>query len=389
MNKAPIQFLDQKTPLQRILFSYQFKSTAPTVIFIAGIHGNEPSGIYGLHNVVEYINKNSVSLKGNFYAIAGNLNALKKNIRFEKSDLNRLWTQESVVNLNEHNDNPEKKEQSELHEVIKSILSENKGPFYFIDLHTTSSESAPFITISDSLNNRKFASSFSLPVILGIEEYLEGPLLTFINEFGHISLGFEAGQHEGLESINNCIEFIWRTLLLSGCVDRSQIKDYKSLTNRINKDNKSRKFYEVNYRYFLKDNDDFTMANNFNNFDFIKKGELLAINNKIEIKAPIDGQIFMPLYQKQGKDGFFIINKISKFWIVLSKALRKLQLHHALRLLPGIKQDPSNRYTLIVNPKTAHFLATEIFHLFGYRKKISKKNKLLFIRRDREIIDYN
>ncbi|NNC70191.1 MAG: aspartoacylase, partial [Flavobacteriaceae bacterium] len=320
--------------------------------------------------------------------IAGNLNALKKNIRFEKSDLNRLWTQERILNINEAKDNPERKEQLELHEVIKGLLYENKGPFYFIDLHTTSAESDPFITISDSLNNRKFASRFSLPVILGIEEYLEGPLLTFINEFGHISLGFEAGQHEGVESINNCIEFIWKTLVFSGCVDRDQIKDYISLTNKIKQESKSKKFYEVNYRYYLQDNDDFMMANNFKNFDHIKKGEILAINNHTEIKAPISGQIFMPLYQKQGKDGFFIINKISKVWIVLSKALRKLKLQQALSLLPGIKQDPSNKYTLIVNPKTAQFLTTEIFHLFGYRKKISKKNKLLFIRRDREIADY-
>ena len=54
-------------------------------------------------------------------------------------------------------------------------------------------------------------------------------------------------------------------------------------------------------------------------------------------------------------------------------------------MLPGIKQDTSNKYTLIVNPKTAQFLTNEIFHLFGYRKKVIKGNKLNFIKRDRVI----
>ena len=388
MIKHSISFIDKKISLQRILYSFQLKDTAPTVIFVAGIHGNEPAGIYGLLQVIQDIKEGAIQLKGNLYAIAGNLNALKKNIRYEKSDLNRLWTQENIVNLNGISSNPERKEQLELYQIIKSILSNNKGPFYFIDLHTTSAKSTPFITISDSLNNRKFASRFSVPIVLGIEEYLEGPLLTFINEFGHISLGFEAGQHEDQESINNCIAIIWKTLQLSGCIDDSQIKSHKGITTNKKEQKKACDFYEVNYRYFLKDSDDFVMLNNFKNFDAIKKGDVIALNNKQEIKALTNGQLFMPLYQKQGKDGFFIIHRISKVWLLMSKVLRKLRLHHVLRLLPGIKQDPANSYILIVNLKTAQFLATEIFHLFGYRKKISKKNKLYFIRRDREITNF-
>ena len=53
-----------------------------------------------------------------------------------------------------------------------------------------------------------------------------------------------------------------------------------------------------------------------------------------------------------------------------------LHFHHFLRLLPGVKSDKRNKHTLIVNPKTAKFLATEIFHLFGYRKKVIKNDFL-------------
>jgi len=389
MNNTTIQFYNKQIHLQRILYSFRKNKTAPTVIFFGGIHGNEPAGIYGLIRVIEQIKDNNISLKANFYAITGNLNALKKNIRYEKADLNRLWTNENIANLKDSGSKKaEQKEQLELYELIKNILSKNNGLFYFIDLHTTSSETIPFITISDSLENRKFAANFSIPIILGIEEFLEGPLLTFINEFGHISLGFEAGQHEDEKSVDNCEAFIWKILVVSGCINKSDIHDFNKYLKVLDRFNRMKDFFEIDYRYLLNNGEDFMMFNDFKNFEAIEKGEIVALSNAKEIKANINGLIFMPLYQKQGNDGFFIINKVSKLWLQLSSLARKLNLHHTLRLLPGIKQDYLNKHTLIVNPKTAKFLTTEIFHLFGYRKKIVKNNKLYFIKRDRTITDF-
>lgn len=386
MSSTTIQFYDQKLQLQRLLFSYKTDKSAPTVIFFGGIHGNEPAGIYGLNNVIEKLKDNKLSLKGNFYAIAGNLNALKKNIRFEEADLNRLWTQENMGQLLITEDrHSEQVEQLELYELIKDIVSENNGPFYFIDLHTTSAETIPFITISDSLNNRKFAANFAIPVILGIEEHLDGPLLTFINEFGHVSLGFEAGQHEDIRSVANCEAFIWQVLIASNCINKSELKISKAL----NHFNFKRNFYEIDDHYFLRDGEDFIMLSDFKNFDAIQKHQVLAVSDRQEIKAKMSGRILMPLYQKQGKEGFFIVRKISKFWLWLSSVARLLKLHHILRILPGIRQDTEHKYTLIVNPKTARFLATEVFHLFGYRKKIAKNGKLHFIKRDRAIIPFH
>ena len=86
-----------------------------------------------------------------------------------------------------------------------------------------------------------------------------------------------------------------------------------------------------------------------------------------------------------GDDGFFVISRISKFWLRASRVARKLHFHQLLRLLPGVKSDKRKPYTLIVNAKTARFLATDIFHLFGYRKKVIEKDKFYFIKRDRKI----
>ena len=390
MSKVEIKSFNKKIRIDRVLGNINGKHNSPTVVILGGIHGNEKAGIYALNRVLQKIEKENIKFEGKFYAISGNLNALQNNIRFEIEDLNRIWTDDHLAYINtpDNGFNADVNEQIALYEIIKDILSKEKGPFYFIDLHTTSSNTAPFITISDSLNNRKYTANFDVPIVLGIEEYLDGPLLTYINEYGHIALGFEGGQHDDYVSVINCEAFIWLALKASGCVKKDKITGYKNYKKVLSESGFNREFYEIDYRYLIKDHENFTMNKGFTNFDPIRKDELLAFSDTQEIRATMDGQIFMPLYQKQGDDGFFIITKISKIWLKLSILVRKLHLHHILRILPGIKIDRSHAYTLIVNPRTAKFLATEIFHLFGYRKQVVKDDKLHFIKRDRKVKEF-
>tara|TARA_R110001632_G_scaffold178480_4_gene298247 strand:+ start:1061 stop:2230 length:1170 start_codon:yes stop_codon:yes gene_type:complete len=356
---------------------------SPTIIVFAGIHGNEKAGVVALENIIQKIEEENISFRGNFYAIKGNLKALKSNKRFEDVDLNRIWTRSKVHKLLDTDSKfSEIEEQKSIYKHIKDILYFNNGPFYFLDLHTTSSNTEPFITISDSLSIRKFTSKFTLPVILGIEEYLDGPLLTYLNEFGHISLGFEAGQHDDEASIINCENFVWVALVKSGCVRMKSLKNYKNYKATLHS-NKPSEFYQINYKYQISKDEEFKMEEGFHNFQQIKKGQLLAISNGKKIVADRDGLIFMPLYQNKGDDGFFIISKVSKFWLFLSRVVRKLGLYQILRLLPGVKK--ASHYTLRVNPKTARFLTTKIFHLFGYRKRVKRGERLYFTKRDRKI----
>ncbi|MEM6719318.1 MAG: succinylglutamate desuccinylase/aspartoacylase family protein [Bacteroidota bacterium] len=370
--------------LNRILYFQTHPEATTTLIFIGGIHGNEPAGIYGLQNVIDYIEQHEVSLNCNFYALAGNLNAIQKNIRYETTDLNRLWTHEKVQKITSQTSftSQEEKEQAELYECIQNIIQTHTGTLVFMDLHTTSSETIPFITISDSLKNRKFVTNFKLPIILGIEEYLDGPLLTYINEFGYIALGFEAGQHEDPKAIKNCELFIWQALQTANALPQHVIQDLKLDQKNTSKQETLSNFYEISDRYQLQQGEDFAMQPGFKNFDPIEKHQHIATCNEELIKASVSGKIFMPLYQAQGDDGFFIITRISTFWLKLSSIFRKLNLHYILRILPGVRKDTANVNALFVNPKIAAFLTTKIFHLFGYRKKVLKADKWYFIKRD-------
>lgn len=389
INQIEIESFNENIRIQRILGKITGKKNGPTVVAFGGIHGNERAGINALLRVFKKISDDKIPMLGNFYGIAGNLNAISKNVRFDKVDLNRIWTDEAILNLHlaDENDyeNEEIREQKEVYQIIKNIIDSEKGPFYFLDLHTTSADTQPFINISDSLNNRKYSANFSIPTILGIEEFLKGPLLTYMNDFGHISLGFEAGQHDKEESVDNCISFLWLALVAANCVRKNDIDKYSFYKHSLATFKETQVFYQIDYKYTIKPTENFKMVKGYENFQEIKQEELLAYSNNSEVKANIDGKIFMPLYQQKGDDGYFIISELSKFWLNASIVLRKLHLHNFLKLLPGVSSNKRHPYTLIVNPKTAKFLATDIFHLFGYRKKVLKDNKYHFIKRDRKV----
>jgi len=391
MNTIKSEETESFTHEKRILGEFYGTQNGPTVIVFAGIHGNEKAGVYAARKVINKIRERNLKLLGNLHIILGNINALNKGVRFEHVDLNRIWRNENIEQLGKDDKefNAEVKEQKDIFVIIQNILLAQNGPFYFLDLHTTSATSVPFITISDSLNNRKFSSNFPIPVVLGIEEYLDGPLLTFINEYGHIALGFEGGSHESPSSVVNCEAFIWKALIHAKCLNKSHLSDYEQYQKTFSNLCCEYQFFAIKYRYELDQNDDFTMKPGFENFEPIEKDDYLATNNGMDINSPRGGRIFMPLYQDLGEDGFFVLQKISKFWLNASIVARRLKINHFLRLIPGVKKDPENNYTLIVNPKVARFMATPIFHLFGYRQQIYKDDKLHFIKRDRKITEFN
>ena len=109
------------------------------------------------------------------------------------------------------------------------------------------------------------------------------------------------------------------------------------------------------------------MLPGFGNFETITKGTPLAKSNGKHIKADRNSVLFMPLYQDQGAEGFFMIRKIPKFFLALSAWLRNAKLDSVLTFLPGVSWDTPEKKALRVNLRTARFLTRPFFHLLGYR----------------------
>ena len=379
-NKA----LDQSITIGRIIGRIQGAHSGSTVVFFGGIHGNETSGVFALYQAIRELKGKKKNIYGNIYAIAGNLQALEKGKRYCEEDLNRMWTTEQVKGLSSEKDelHGEKLEQYEIWQNIQQILAEESGPFYFMDLHTTSSETIPFIVVNDSLLNRKFAEQLPVPMILGIEEYLDGPILSHINELGYVSFGYEAGQHDDLASFQNQLAFIYLCLVFAELIDRNEIDYYHYYEQLAKHTATSRDIFEIVFRFRIYNGDKFVMSPGFVNFQKVKKGQQMGTRNGKPVVAKHDGRVFMPLYQSQGSEGFFEIRKVHPFFLKLSSVLRKIKAGHMLPFLPGIRWQSADHVALVVNLKVARFLAKPLLHLLGYRSKQIDKTKLVIKNRE-------
>lgn len=361
----------------RIIGHIKGELPGPTLIFFGGLHGNEQSGVIALEQVFQGLESKPFSCKGVVYGIRGNLPALLEGKRFLHKDLNRLWTESSIEEIKNKSNSQRLLEENELvkiYELISGILEEEQGPFYFIDFHTTSSKTLPFITINDALINRRFAKLFPVPIVLGIEEYLDGPLLSYINKKGYVCLGFESGQHTEEVAIKNSIAFTWLAMVFSGFLNKSDVNDFRENYAQIqNSAERNSNFYEITFRHRINGTNNFKMIKGFKSFEKIDKGTSIALENDECLKAKKDAIIFMPLYQEQGEEGFFLIRKIP-FWVMmLSALLRRVKFSVLLHILPGVSWANKEKETILINTKVAPFFTKPFFHLLGYRNRILDK----------------
>ncbi len=368
----------------RIIGHIQGKNHGPTLIFFGGIHGNEPAGVKALQHVMQQLEKDPLTYVGTCYGIKGNLAALEKGVRFIDEDLNRIWFANTIEfsNGTDKEVTSEKKEMHALYQIIKSILETNTPPFYFIDLHTTSGETEPFIVMNDSLLNRRFTKHYPLPAILGIEEYLSGALLSYINDLGHVAFGFESGQHIANQAITSAEHFIWHTLGLTGFMPMKS-DALQAIKDQLNRSHTPKRFYEIYYQHLIGKDEHFKMIPGFVNFQRVAKGVTIANYNNHPIVLEKDRQLFMPLYQEKGYEGFYFIRRVPRFFLWLSKYLRRLKADTFLVALPGVRWASAKKEGLLLNKRVARYYAKAIFHLFGYRAREIGPDHLLLKNKER------
>jgi len=371
------------TMSKRVIGKIKGKASGPTVVFFAGIHGNEPAGVHALKDVFKELVEDDI--KGSLYGIMGNRKALEANQRYLTEDLNRIWTKERIKTLkSKTNLNAEEKEQKELLDILNDILKSNTGPFYFIDFHTTSSITLPFVTINDAIINRNFSKLYPVPIVLGIEEYLNGPLLSYINELGYVSLGFESGQHDDQSAIVNSISFIYLTLVYTKAIALENVIGFPIHYNRLKTEAQGiLDIFEVVYLHKIKINESFLMEDGFKSFQDINTHTILAISNGKPVKSKYKAKIFMPLYQSKGQEGFFLIKHINPFFLKLSVFLRRFRVDNLLSWLPGVSWENEEKNALLVNLKVTRFFAKSLFHLLGFRNKQLDANHLKLNNRER------
>lgn len=292
----------------RIIGKYSSNKNGALFFITAGVHGNEPSGVQALERVFEELEKTRPEIEGTIVGVAGNKTALARNERFIEEDLNRTWKEESIENGKK--DTHEQREMHEIIEVLGKYPEKNFSKRYFLDCHTTSSPSLPYISVQVVNDNDEWAQQFPTYIVRGFSDIVYGAIDHYLSRTGLTGFTFEAGQHTDKTSVENHEGMIWLGLEKACNLDLSKISCYPACVENFAKKNApDQKTFEIIHRYGLEDNDEFEMQPGYKNFQKIEKGELLAIKNGEEVKSEWDAYIFMPLYQSQGNDGFFVIQE--------------------------------------------------------------------------------
>lgn len=288
----------------------------PTVIALAGIHGNEPTGIEAIRHIFKKLENKQSDFKGRFLGLIGNIEALREQKRFMDEDMNRIWFTSILDKIRrmpiDEIKTAERRETKKLLEIMDPIIMEEdpRHPVIFVDLHSFSAESGLFVISTRDERNIELLGQLRVPLIFGIEKTLHGTALKYIQNTGNIGFAFETGQHFTEFAADNATAGLMCLLVAAGCIHASDIEDFTRYYDYLNSQTEALPHkVEFLYKHIIEPEDGFNMRPGFKNFDRVQRGDWLANDRHGKILAQRNGYILMPLYQKQGEDGFFIVEE--------------------------------------------------------------------------------
>lgn len=300
---------------ERILGDFDSGDKSNLMILVGALHGNELAGYKATNNVFDELRKNKTKINGRVVGIAGNLQAIAAKKRFIDHDLNRAWKPEildRVLATPEEELTHEDLELKILHGILDDLGTQGYKNTYLIDMHTTSADNGIFLVHPGYPDENSIARELRLPTVINLDIYLPGTLLKFMRGYGFNSFAFEAGQIGSEKAIDIHTFGIWELLHKTGIIDQSRdlghLIHYEEILASLHKPLPG--IVKVLHRHEIKEGDYFHMKPGYENFQTVRGGELLAQDKSGEILAPMDGLIFMPLYQNAGNDGFFIVEEL-------------------------------------------------------------------------------
>lgn len=309
---------------ERIIGRYSSHQRGPLLIAIGGMHGNEPAGINALKTIFKMLEDEPTRnpdfyFYGEFVGLQGNMQAIAQNKRFIETDLNRHMTLENVARVKGTPSAQLKAEDLELKQLLERIEQEIEAyqpeRLIILDLHTTTADGGIFSIVTDDPESVRMGVELHAPAIKGMLSGLTGTTLHYFvkenTKVETIPVTFESGQHNDPLSVDRAVSAIVNCLRTIGCVPPKDVENrHDDILQTYSKH--LPKVSELIHVHSIKPGDDFEMHLGYKNFQPIEKGELLAEDRHGPIHAPYTGHILMPLYQKQGNDGFFIVREVAQ-----------------------------------------------------------------------------
>lgn len=302
-------------------------SEGPLLLCIGGLHGNEPAGVQALKTLVGQIRERRHLLAGDFVAVVGNASALAAGRRFMSYDLNRAWTPGRVNGsrngLSTRRTSrggasptrrwvsappPEDLEMVRMLHLLDVVSQRCRGPVHVLDLHTTSGSGGTFTSTADRPSHRRFATAIPVPLVLGLNEHLEGTLLTHLDRQGYTTTVCECGQHDEPRAITRAGAAVWLALRAAGMLPDREVSEFSRSYRIMRAARRSLpKVFEMVHRHPVEPEDRYRTRPGFTNFQSIRAGTVIGDDRTGAVVAPVGGMLLMPLYQELGEDGFFVV----------------------------------------------------------------------------------
>ncbi len=247
----------------------------PSLLFLGGVHGDENPGVFALEKLLEELHAGKIRLIRGTLTVVPRVNAgaVKRGVHFLEENLNRIV---------KRHDAPVTHEQILANELIPLIDSADA----VLDLHGTPAPTHPFIFLDDeSPANKAWAEAMGASFLLSgwPALYAGGKTVTtteYAQSRGKRALTIEVGQNDDTSAAESGRAFTLRSLAHFGLivpVPASGAAKPLRLTRVVYREREG------------------AFARAWNNFDPIKKGEVLArYTDGAELTAPEDGFMLMP-----------------------------------------------------------------------------------------------
>ncbi len=371
-------------PPERFPVDFTGEKTGPTLVVIAGLHGDEVGSINALSRVRARLDELAPSIRGRIVGVLGNLAAIHAGQRYLARDLNRRWHEDEVAAIQAQrpeDDSPEDREARELIAFFASLDDEPNRPVIFLDLHSTSADGLPFSCMPDTLANLRIALELPIPSILGLEETINGPLTGLMSDRGYRSVIVEGGRHDRENTAEILESCVWVLLVALRMLARTDLPDYGSHWNRLADLGQGLpRVLEIIHRHETHPDDGFQMQPGFEHYHPVIRGQVLARDERGEILSPHNGRIIMPAYKPGTDQGFFIARDVPRLFVWTLFLLRRMHLDKFCHLLPGTRRVPDHLDMLEVSSWVPEWLIN-VIRLLGWRRTWHDDDRTLLRRR--------
>lgn len=259
----------------------------PNIVVMAGVHGNEKCGIVAFEQVLPTLR----ITKGKVTFVIGNPEAVALNVRFTQSNLNRMFRGDEGMTEEEKN--------SYEFERARELMPILKKADALLDIHSsTTAQTIPFIICEQ----QSYDCAAYLPgeiIVSGIDVLHPTGTDAFVNQSGGKGICIECGNHDDSKSVSIAL-----------CAIEIFLSYFKVI--EVKKELKKYPQRKVQADWIYKNVGDFKLTRPFAEFERLKEGSVIGIDDGVEVTAPYDGVILFPNDRtEKGKEAFLFGKEVT------------------------------------------------------------------------------